>query len=122
LALNYATTETPFLRSFYQFALAPEDEARAIAAAAIAAGARSAVAFVPSNQRGYQVRDNFRADFEAAGGKLVDWYGYEPALQDFSQPTATLLNVRRSNERHRRLAPTSASPCCSKRAGARTST
>jgi outer membrane PBP1 activator LpoA protein len=104
LALNYATTETPFLSSFYQFALAPEDEARAIAAAAIAAGARSAVAFVPSNQRGYQIRDNFRADFEAAGGKLVDWYGYEPTLQDFSQPTATLLNIRRSAERHRKLA------------------
>jgi uncharacterized protein len=103
LALNYATTDTPFLRSFYQFALAPEDEARAIAAAAVAAGAKTAVAFVPSNQRGYQIRDNFQADFEAAGGKLVDWFGYEPGLQDFSQPTATLLNVRRSNERHRRL-------------------
>jgi uncharacterized protein len=104
LALNYATNETTFLRGFYQFALAPEDEARAIAAAAIAAGARTALAFVPSNQRGYQIRDNFRADFEAAGGELLDWYGYEPALQDFSAPTAALLNVRRSTERHRRLA------------------
>jgi outer membrane PBP1 activator LpoA protein len=35
---------------------------------------------------------------------MLDWYGYEPALQDFSAPTATLLNVRRSAERHRRLA------------------
>jgi outer membrane PBP1 activator LpoA protein len=104
LALNYATTDAPYLRSFYQFALAAEDEARAIAASAIAAGARTAVAFVPSNQRGYQIRDSFQADFEAAGGKLVDWFGYEPGLQDFSQPTATLLNVRRSNDRHRRLA------------------
>ena len=50
LALNYATNDTQFLRSFYQFALAPEDEARAIAAAAIAAGAKTALAFVPSNQ------------------------------------------------------------------------
>jgi outer membrane PBP1 activator LpoA protein len=103
LALNYATTETPFLRSFYQFALSIEDEARAIAAAAIAAGAKSAVAFVPSNQRGYQIRDNFQAAFEAGGGKLVDWFGYEPALQDFSQPTSTLLNVKRSQDRQRRL-------------------
>jgi hypothetical protein len=92
------------LNSFYQFALSIEDEARAIAAAAIASGAKSAVAFVPSNQRGYQIRDNFQAAFEAGGGKLVDWFGYEPTLQDFSQPTATLLNVRRSTERHRRLA------------------
>jgi outer membrane PBP1 activator LpoA protein len=104
LALNYATNESTFLTSFYQFALAPEDEARAVAAAAIAAGAKTAVAFVPSNQRGYQIRDNFRAAFESAGGEMLDWYGYEPALQDFSAPTASLLNVRRSTERHRRLA------------------
>ena len=104
LALNYATIDTPFTRSFYQFALAPEDEVRAIAAAAIAGGAKTAVAFVPSNQRGYQIRDDFQASFEAAGGKLVDWLGYEPTLQDFSQPTATLLNVTRSRQRHQRLA------------------
>jgi outer membrane PBP1 activator LpoA protein len=104
LALNYATNDTNVLRSFYQFALAPEDEARAIAAAAIGAGAKTAVAFVLNNQGGYRIRDAFSTAFEQAGGKLVDWYGYEPALQDFSQPTATLLNVRRSNERKTRLA------------------
>jgi outer membrane PBP1 activator LpoA protein len=104
LALNYATNDTTSLGSFYQFALAPEDEARAIAAAAIAAGAKTAVAFVPSSQGGYRVRDEFRAAFEAAGGVLLDWSGYEPTLQDFSQPTAALLNVQRSTERYRRLA------------------
>ncbi len=104
LALNYSTNDTTTLGSFYQFALAPEDEARAIAAAAIAAGAKTAVVLVPSNQGGYQIRDSFRAAFEAAGGELLDWYGYEPTLQDFSQPTAALLNVRRSAERHQRLA------------------
>jgi outer membrane PBP1 activator LpoA protein len=104
LALNYATNDTTSLGSFYQFALAPEDEARAVAAAAIAAGAKTAVAFVPSSQGGYRVRDAFRAAFEAAGGELLDWSGYEPTLQDFSQPTAALLNVQRSAERHRRLA------------------
>lgn len=104
LALNYATNDSPFLRSFYQFALAPEDEARAIAAAAVASGAETAVAFVLNNQGGYRIRDAFATAFQAAGGKLVDWYGYEPALQDFSQPTATLLNVKRSTDRERRLA------------------
>jgi outer membrane PBP1 activator LpoA protein len=104
LALNFATDETTFLNSFYQFALAPEDEARTIAAAAIAQGAQTAVAFVPSNPRGYQIRDDFRASFEAAGGRLLDWNGYEPALQDFSQPIAALLNVTRSRDRYRRLA------------------
>jgi outer membrane PBP1 activator LpoA protein len=104
LALNFATSDATFLRSFYQFPLAPEDEARAVAAAAIAAGARTAIAFVPSSQRGERIRDAFQAAFEEAGGQLLAWTGYEPALQDFSQPTAALLNVRRSAERHRRLA------------------
>ncbi len=104
LALNFATKDGTFLRSFYQFALAPEDEARTIAATAAVAGATTALAFVPSNARGYQIRDAFRAEFEARGGQLVDSSGYDPALQDFSQPIAALLNITRSNQRYRRLA------------------
>jgi len=104
LALNYSTNDTKFLRSFYQFALSPEDEARTIAAAAIAAGAKTAFAFVPSNQGGYRVRDNFEAAFEAAGGELLGWYGYEQSSVDFSRPVADMLNVTRSRQRHQRLA------------------
>jgi outer membrane PBP1 activator LpoA protein len=104
LALNYSTNDTTFLRSFYQFALSPEDEARAIAAAAIAGGAKTAVAFVPSNQGGYRVRDDFEAAFEQAGGELLGWYGYEPSSVDFSRPVADMLNVTRSRQRHQRLA------------------
>jgi outer membrane PBP1 activator LpoA protein len=104
LALNFATNDTAVLSSFYQFALAPDDEARTVAAAAIAAGAQTAVVLTPSNQRGYRIKDNFQAAFEEAGGKMVNWYGYEPALQDFSAPVAALLNVTRSRERYRRLA------------------
>jgi uncharacterized protein len=104
LALNFATNTTTFLSSFYQFALAPEDEARTIAAAATAAGAKTAVVFAPSNQRGNRIKNDFQAAFQAAGGEVLDWYGYEPALQDFSAPVASLLNVTRSRDRHRRLA------------------
>lgn len=104
LALNFATNDATFLRSFYQFALAPEDEARTVAAAAIAAGAKTAVVFAPINQRGDRIRDNFQAAFREAGGEVLDSYPYEPALQDFSQPVAALLNVTRSRDRHRRLA------------------
>jgi outer membrane PBP1 activator LpoA protein len=104
LALNFAQNDTGLLNGFHQFALAPEDEVATIAAGAIAGGAKTAIAFVPSDQRSYEIRDSFRAVFEQAGGKLLGWYGYEPALLDFSVPVATLLNVTRSRERHRRLA------------------
>ncbi len=104
LVLNFAQTDTAFRSGFHQFALAPEDEVATIATAAIAAGAKTALAFVPSNQYSYEIRDSFEAAFEQAGGELLNWYGYEPALSDFSQPVAALLNVTRSRDRHRRLA------------------
>ena len=104
LALNYATATNTTSGSFYQFALAPDDEARTIAAVAAARGAKSALAFVPSTARGYQIRDAFQAEFAARGGELVSWSGYEPALQDFSQTIAGVLNVTRSTQRQRRLA------------------
>jgi len=103
LALNFAGNDTQVLSSFHQFALVAEDEARTIAAAAIAGGAKTALAFVPSSQRGYEIRDDFQAAFEAGGGTLLAWYGYEPALTDFSKPVAELLNVTESRDRHRRL-------------------
>jgi outer membrane PBP1 activator LpoA protein len=46
----------------------------------------------------------FRSEFETLGGQLLDFSGYDPALQDFSQPITTLLNITRSNQRYRRLA------------------
>jgi hypothetical protein len=103
LALNFAQTDTAFSSSFHQFAPVPEDEVAAIAAAAIAGGAKTAIAFVPSNQRSYEIRDSFQTAFEQAGGELLNWYGYEPALSDFSVPVAAMLNVTRSRERHRAL-------------------
>jgi outer membrane PBP1 activator LpoA protein len=104
LALNFAQAETPSLGSFYQFALAPTDEARVIAASAAQAGAATAIAFVPSNQRGYGILDSFRAEFEAQGGRVLDFAGYDPASRDFAQQIAALFNITRSTQRHRRLA------------------
>ncbi len=104
LALNFAQTETPLLRSFYQFSLSPDDEARVIADSMASAGASTAIAFVPSTDRGYRTLASFRAQFEARGGKLLDFRGYEPGLQDFSQTIAGVLNITLSNQRQRRLA------------------
>jgi hypothetical protein len=104
LALNFVQAETPLLRSFYQMSLSQDDEARVIADSIAAAGATTAIAFVPSTDRGYRTLNSFRAQFEARGGKLLDFVGYEPALQDFSRDVAGVLNITRSNQRQRRLA------------------
>jgi outer membrane PBP1 activator LpoA protein len=104
LSLNWAQAELPLLQNFYQFGLAPEDEVVAIARQAIASGQRTAVALVASDERGYRLLNNFRAEFEALGGQLLSSAGYVPGVQDVSGAIRDLLNVSRSEQRYRRLA------------------
>jgi hypothetical protein len=104
LALNFAQTTTPSLRSFYQFSLSPEDEARVIADAMALGGAKTAVAFIPNSERGRRTLATFRTEFEARGGRLIDSVGYDRGSQEFAQPIMSLLNITKSNQRERRLA------------------
>src|SRR5690606_8027759 len=106
LALNFVDTETTWLTGFWQFALAPEDEIRAIARRAYAEGARTALALVPldSSGRGNRLLNSFRSEFEALGGRLIRYETYDPAAQDFSRPIRALLNLDRSEQRRARLA------------------
>ncbi len=104
LALNYAQGETPVPPNFFQFALAPEDEAIEVARHAAAKGAVSAVALIPNSDWGIRVLSSFRSEFERLGGELLQFRGYDPDTQDFSLAITTLLNLSRSNQRHRRLA------------------
>jgi len=103
LALNWSQGEVPYLQGFYQFALAPEDEVRAIAEQAIAAGHHTAVAIVASDERGYRLLNTFRSEFEALGGRVLGSAGYVPGAQDVSGAIRDLLNISRSEQRHRRL-------------------
>lgn len=106
LALNFAQDDnkTSPATDFYQFALAPEDEARAVADRAYANGARTAVALIASTDWGYRVLNSFRAEFEALGGNLLAFSGFDSSRQDFSAKIKSILNIDRSNERRRRLA------------------
>ena len=104
LTLNYSQDDAPFLVGLHQFALVPEDEARAVAERAIANGARTAIAIIASNEYGYRVLNAFRTEFETRGGRLLDFAGYDPNLQDFSPQIRALLNISRSTQRYQRLA------------------
>lgn len=103
LALNFAQIDAQFPPSFYQFALSPEDEARAIAERAIASGQTRALALFASDDRGYGLMNAFRDAFEALGGQVLNSAAYVPESQNFSQPVEELLNRSRSEQRHRRL-------------------
>jgi outer membrane PBP1 activator LpoA protein len=64
LALNYSQQETVLTPpSLYQFALAPEDEARAVAERAIAMGQKRAVALFASTDLGYRLMNSFYWEF-----------------------------------------------------------
>jgi uncharacterized protein len=106
LALNFIDTDASLVNAFWQFALAPEDETRAVARRAYEDGVRTAVALVPLDTTGWGMRllNSFRAEFEALGGRLLAYNTYDPAAQDFSTPIRTLLNLDRSEQRRTRLA------------------
>src|SRR5690606_7382825 len=105
LALNYTDVDTSLTADFWQFALSPEDETRAIARRAFADGARTAVALVPFDSSGWGLRllNSFRTEFEALGGRVLGYETYERAARDFSAPIESLLNLNRSEQRRERL-------------------
>ena len=103
LALNFSQDGASALQTFYQFGLAPEDETRAIAEQAIAEGRRTALALVESDDYGYRLLNSFRTEFESLGGVVLASAGYVPGGQDVSGTITSLLNLSRSEQRHRRL-------------------
>ncbi len=111
LALNFSPNDQQiFPQSLFQFALAPEDEARAIAEHAIAEGQRRAVALFASTDRGYRLMAAFQAAFESLGGEVLAASAYVPESQDASGPITQILNIAASEQRHRRLQANLASP------------
>jgi len=103
LTLNYLPDEILAPPGLYQFALAPEDEARSAATRAISDGYTRGVALVPNNDWGRRVLSSFATEFEALGGTLLDHRSYTPANQDFSNTIEDLMALSGSVRRYRRL-------------------
>ena len=93
LALNYTETDSGY-PGFYQFGLAPEDEAEAVAERAINMGLRRGLALVPDNDWGDRVLSAFRDALYYMGGEMVDYATYDPREQDHAAPIKTLLQYR----------------------------
>jgi hypothetical protein len=103
LTLNYLADDTLAPPGLYQFALAPEDEARSAAGRALADGHTRAVALVPNNDWGRRVLSSFDAEFKALGGTLLDYRMYTPGIQDFSTAIEDLMALSGSVRRYQRL-------------------
>lgn len=103
LTLNYLPDDSIAPPGLYQFALAPEDEARSAALRAYTDGHNRAVALVPNNDWGRRVLSSFTQEFEALGGTLLDYRNYTPGLQDFSDTIEDLMALSGSVQRYKRL-------------------
>ena len=110
LSLNYLSGNVLPPPGFYQFALAPEDEASSAASRAFDEGQRNAVALVPANDWGRRVRSSFTKKFESLGGTVVDYRSYQPADQDFAFEIQGLMALTSSVQRYNRLRANVGSP------------
>lgn len=91
LALNYLPDGESARAGLWQFGLAPEDEAREIAARAVALGQRRAISLAPDNSWGQRLQAAFEDSFTALGGQVVAARLYPPGESDFSPELRTAL-------------------------------
>lgn len=103
LTLNYLPDDTLAPPGLYQFALAPEDEARSAARRALTDGFTRGVALVPNNGWGRRVMSSFATEFESLGGTLLEYRSYTPGDQDFSNVIENLMSLSGSVRRYQRL-------------------
>jgi uncharacterized protein len=93
LALNFLPDGQPVPAAFWQFGLAPEDEARAVAALAIARNQRRAVSLVPDSDWGRRLGNAFAAEYLALGGEVLATGTYFPGKADLSPVLRRLLKA-----------------------------
>lgn len=94
LALNYLDPGHPAPAGFYQFGLAPEDEARAAAEDAVARGLRRALVLVPDSERGSRVEAAFEQRLRELGGEVRESRRYSGGFESWSEPIKGLLRYR----------------------------
>ncbi len=103
LALNFLPADRPGPAGFYQFALSPEDEARAVAQRILADGHRRGVALVPEGDWGARVLAAFRQEIEAGGGVLLADVTLDSTRSDWTPEITQVLRIDDSRARLRRL-------------------
>ena len=103
LSLNRTTNDSGMVDNFYQFGLAPEDEAAQIATDALAAGWTRALAIYPADQWGARVGTAFLGRFADGGGTVTGSQIYPADQIDFTDPIKGLLQIDMSEARKAQL-------------------
>ena len=93
LLLNSLSNDSFAGAQLFQYALAPEDEARQIARQMNAAGQRRAVVFTPAGDWGTRVAGAFSEEFTRSGGKVIAEAGYDAARNDLAAVITSALGI-----------------------------
>ncbi len=104
LALNRQDSGSEVRNSqMIQFALAPEDEAKQIAEAAMSDGHTLALVITPDNDWGKRVADNFKQRWIELGGAVLEHSFYSSQQKDYATPVKAMLNIDSSQIRTQEL-------------------
>ncbi len=104
LALNLLPPEHSVPANFYQFALSPEDEARALAVRILASGGRrGAVLTAAGDYWSQRILSAFSQQLLAGGGVILTQDSYDPNEHDFSTAIRHVLGTDLSVARLERL-------------------
>jgi outer membrane PBP1 activator LpoA protein len=103
LALNFLPAEHPAPERFFQFALSPEDDARAVARFVSANGQRRGVVLTPEGDWGNRVAAAFDEELRAAGGYTLGQSSFGGIRNDFSDSITQVLRTNDSRARHQRI-------------------
>ena len=107
LALNFLPADRPTPQRYYQFALSPEDDARAVARYIGATGRRRGVVLSPEGDWGTRVATAFDEELRSAGGFLLGQATFGgTARNDFTASITQVLRTDDSNVRHQRIQAT----------------
>jgi len=104
LALNFLPADRPTPERYYQFALSPEDDARAVARFIGTTGRRRGVVLTPEGDWGTRVAAAFDEELRAAGGFLLGQASFGAMTRnDFSDSILQVLRTDDSRTRHQRV-------------------
>lgn len=103
LALNFLPPDRPAPERFFQFALSPEDDARAVARFVSASGRRRGVVLTPEGDWGTRVAAAFDEELRAAGGYTLGQASFGGVRNDFGDSIVRVLRTDDSRARHQRV-------------------
>jgi outer membrane PBP1 activator LpoA protein len=103
LALNFLPADRPAPERFYQFALSPEDDARAVARYIGSTGRRNGVVIAPEGDWGSRVAAAFDEELRAAGGYVLGQATYNSADKDYGAAIMQVLRTDDSRARQQRV-------------------